>query len=157
MSAEVNWDAIGAIAEMLGALGVIATLLYLATQIRQSKKLLDDNARFAAHAARTQTYEDLGSVRKMLAADPELASIWSMGCAGESLDVDEAFRFDIVAEHYGKAHAQVLYRRELHPELSDSLMEALAQFITGNPGFRDYWNRHVPESSSIRKAVRECR
>ena len=52
----MDWDAVGAIAEMFGAFGVIATLLYLATQIRQSKKLLDDDARFAAHAARTSTH-----------------------------------------------------------------------------------------------------
>ncbi len=30
----MNWDAIGAIAELLGAVGVIASLIYLATQIR---------------------------------------------------------------------------------------------------------------------------
>ena len=32
----MNWDALGAIAETLGALGVIATLVYLATQIRHN-------------------------------------------------------------------------------------------------------------------------
>jgi hypothetical protein len=30
----MNWDAIGAIAELLGAIGVIASLVYLAGQIR---------------------------------------------------------------------------------------------------------------------------
>ena len=30
----MNWDAIGAIAELLGAIGVIASLLYLARQMR---------------------------------------------------------------------------------------------------------------------------
>jgi hypothetical protein len=32
----MNWEAFGAIAEMLGALGVVATLVYLASQIRQN-------------------------------------------------------------------------------------------------------------------------
>jgi hypothetical protein len=32
----MNWDAIGAVAELLGAIGVIASLVYLAVQIRQS-------------------------------------------------------------------------------------------------------------------------
>ncbi len=32
----MNWDAIGAIAELLGAIGVIGSLVYLATQIRQN-------------------------------------------------------------------------------------------------------------------------
>ena len=34
----MNWDAIGAIAESIGALGVIASLIYLATQIRQNSR-----------------------------------------------------------------------------------------------------------------------
>ena len=34
----MNWDAIGAIAELLGAIGVIASLVYLAGQIRQSRE-----------------------------------------------------------------------------------------------------------------------
>ncbi len=32
----MNWDAIGAIGELVGAVGVIATLGYLAVQIRQN-------------------------------------------------------------------------------------------------------------------------
>jgi hypothetical protein len=34
----MNWEAIGAVAEILGAAGVILTLLYLATQIRESRR-----------------------------------------------------------------------------------------------------------------------
>ena len=32
----INWDAIGAIAEILGSIAVFATLLYLAAQVRQT-------------------------------------------------------------------------------------------------------------------------
>jgi hypothetical protein len=35
----MNWEAVGAIGEVAGAIGVIATLLYLATQIRQATRL----------------------------------------------------------------------------------------------------------------------
>lgn len=35
----MNWDAIGATAEILGALAVLATLVYLSLQIHQSNKL----------------------------------------------------------------------------------------------------------------------
>ena len=34
----MNWEAIGAIAEVAGAIGVIATLVYLAIQIRESNR-----------------------------------------------------------------------------------------------------------------------
>ena len=35
----MNWDALGAIAELLGASAVVATLVYLAVQIRQTKEI----------------------------------------------------------------------------------------------------------------------
>lgn len=35
----MNWDALGAIAELIGAIAVVLTLLYLAVQIRQSNRL----------------------------------------------------------------------------------------------------------------------
>ncbi len=34
----MNWDAVGAIAESAGALGVIVSLIYLALQVRQNTK-----------------------------------------------------------------------------------------------------------------------
>jgi hypothetical protein len=37
---SVNWEAIGAIANLLAAMGVIATLKYLSIQIRQSNDQL---------------------------------------------------------------------------------------------------------------------
>ena len=36
----MNWEALGAIAELLGALGVIATVVYLAVQIRHNTTAL---------------------------------------------------------------------------------------------------------------------
>lgn len=35
----MNWNAVGAIAEVLGAVGVIVSLLYLAIQVRQGTKV----------------------------------------------------------------------------------------------------------------------
>jgi hypothetical protein len=50
----MNWDAIGAIAELLGAIGVIASLIYLATQIRQSREQMFENTR----ALQAGTHQD---------------------------------------------------------------------------------------------------
>jgi hypothetical protein len=37
----MNWDALGAIAEVMGALAVLATLIYLSVQIRQIARSQD--------------------------------------------------------------------------------------------------------------------
>ena len=39
----MNWEAIGAVAETVGALGVLATLVYLSIQIRSSAREMRDN------------------------------------------------------------------------------------------------------------------
>ena len=36
----MNWEAIGAIGELLGALAVVVSLLYLAVQIRQNSRIV---------------------------------------------------------------------------------------------------------------------
>jgi hypothetical protein len=41
MSPEMSWEALGAIAEAVGAAGVIVTLVYLAVQIRAGDSLID--------------------------------------------------------------------------------------------------------------------
>ena len=42
----MNWDALGAIAELLGAIAVFSTLAYLAVQVRQSNIVAREQAHF---------------------------------------------------------------------------------------------------------------
>jgi hypothetical protein len=50
----MNWEAIGAIGEVVGAAGVVATLLYLAVQVRLSRQATDPTPR--STAPRPQPY-----------------------------------------------------------------------------------------------------
>lgn len=54
----MNWDALGAIAELLGAIAVFLTLAYLTIQVRQNSVALDLQNQFSAAQimqARTDT------------------------------------------------------------------------------------------------------
>lgn len=51
---ELNWDAVGAIAESLGVVAVLLTLAYLAVQIRQNAQSLDRQS----DIARAQTQQN---------------------------------------------------------------------------------------------------
>ena len=46
---SLNWDAIGAIAELLGAVGVIASVLYLAVQIRSNTRSQESTVQHSLH------------------------------------------------------------------------------------------------------------
>jgi len=58
----MNWEAIGAIGEVGGAVAVIATVIYLARQIRQNTSALRSTATQAAHdqAAKTKVFVKAG-------------------------------------------------------------------------------------------------
>ena len=54
----MNWDALGAIAELLGSIAVFLTLAYLAIQVRQNSRALEEQNKFSAAQimqARTDT------------------------------------------------------------------------------------------------------
>ena len=51
---EVNWDAVGALAELAGAVGVVLTLVYLSAQIRQNTRSMDESRRLAI----AQTFQE---------------------------------------------------------------------------------------------------
>jgi len=77
--------------EFLGGIGVIASLIYLAGQIRQNSRLLRS-------ASAGVTMEATNAVSSMLAQDANLARIYWSGLADRSsLDLSERERFDPVA------------------------------------------------------------
>ena len=43
----MNWEALGAISELLGAIGVVVTLLYLSRQINRNSKQLEGSSTIA--------------------------------------------------------------------------------------------------------------
>jgi hypothetical protein len=68
----LNWEAIGAIGEVVGGVAVIATLLYLAVQIRQ-------NAQSVRNAASLSINEGLAEINRRVSNDPEFAELWLRG------------------------------------------------------------------------------
>ena len=55
----MNWDALGAIAELLGAIAVFLTLAYLAIQVKQNARALEEQNKFSAAQimqAKTDTF-----------------------------------------------------------------------------------------------------
>lgn len=120
----MNWEAIGAIGEIGGALGVIITLAYLSVQLRQNTKA----SRLAAIQAAS---ENSSRFSEMLASDAELSElVWRGLRAPDSLDASEKRRFI--------AALNVFVRREsvafhLHKEgiMPEELWEARRGALTG--------------------------
>ena len=141
----MNWDAIGAIAETLGAVGVIASLVYLATQIRTSRDQMAENTR----ALRAGTYQQFQTeLRHSFSVDaPGMDSIVRRGLAdSSSLDEADAFRLDFwisgVMHAYDNAYYQ--YRVGLLDEDRWQMhFSGLRQTLIRYPGVRQWWTAAV--------------
>ena len=64
----MNWDAIGAIGEILGAIAVLLTLFYLARQIQQSNKI-------ALIAASNESFSNYASLNELYINNPRILEL----------------------------------------------------------------------------------
>jgi hypothetical protein len=131
----MNWDAIGALADMAGAIGVILSLLYLGVQIRNQSK----QSRLESVSESTRQWND---ILADTANNRELCSIWIRGLeAFDQLDREERAQFSSqlgrvcrvvegLFEHYQEDR--------LKPDTWDAISRTLMDFAA-YPGFKDWW------------------
>jgi hypothetical protein len=95
----MNWDAIGAVAELLRAIGVIAviaSLVYLATQIRQSREQMRQNTRALRAGAYQQASDSLSGGIDIAVSTPGFAQIFLSATANfEGLGEGDAFHYSL--------------------------------------------------------------
>ena len=86
----MNWDAVAAIGEIVGAIAVVATLAYLAQQTRQSNRLARANAVLSLQS-------EMRAHRGQVAFDPELSRIIAKVEAdiGDELSEMDLFRLRV--------------------------------------------------------------
>ena len=94
----MDWNAIGAIGEVVGAAGVIASLIYLSLQIRRS----DQTTRAESLRSLLDGWRNTGI---HLFMTPDLADLFAKGLTDfEQLDASEKRRFHyLVAENLFRA------------------------------------------------------
>jgi hypothetical protein len=71
----MSWDAIGAVGDFVGGLGVIVSLLYLATQVHHSARVTEENTREVGAAAREAIFGSFSRWRAMV-VDEQLSRIF---------------------------------------------------------------------------------
>ena len=89
----MDWTAASAIAEIVGAIAVVASLIYIATQIRQNSDLLRQNIEIARSTIIHETSAMYVGMHAQIAQNEELADIYRRGMDNESLDETEQVRY----------------------------------------------------------------
>ena len=131
----MNWEAINAIAQAIGAFGVVASLWYLGVQVHRS-------TRVAKIAAQDSAASALRDVTKPYMENAELARIWQVGLENLSaLTPEDQSRFFHASYQFLKAfetiHTHYVYGL-LDLELWEGWRELLRHYIA-SPGMGHYW------------------
>jgi len=131
----MNWEMISAIGQMLGAIGVIISIVYLAAQIRNQSK---ESQRGAMNVLTTH-WSDLN---RTLVENPEIAVLWLRALRSfDDLDAKSKLRF---GAHLGRflRFADSLYLNFLDGTLDRRLWRGYERTIADTvayPGFQSWW------------------
>ena len=99
----MDWDALGAIGELVGAAGVIATLAYLSIQIRNSANV--DRAHIRANLT--------AASHELIRLGVENAEILVKASDGSSLDAEERFKLLQINRFAFRSYENYAYQHTL--------------------------------------------
>ena len=132
----MNWAALGAIGEIIGAGAVVVSLLYLAGQVR-------DNSRQMRHAAAQAVLDKLNGLIGQLAFTAGAGDVWTRGLSGlEALrDDEEMVRFSSMLLQAFWAYEEVYHYREagLIEDWAWTHARAPIDHFMRTPGFQQWW------------------
>jgi hypothetical protein len=132
----MNWDALGAIGEIIGAAGVIVSLLYLASQVR-------NNSRQLRHSSAQAVLDKLNGLIGQLAFTAGAGDVWTRGLSGleELREDEELVRFSSMMLQAFWAYEEVLHYREagVIEEWAWTHAKAPVEHFMRTPGFQQWW------------------
>ncbi|MBT8145885.1 MAG: hypothetical protein KJN90_03480 [Gammaproteobacteria bacterium] len=116
----MNWEAIGAIGEIVGALAIVATLLYLAQQTKANAAALRANAAWDAEKV-------FADINHSIAKDPEFTAL-----------LDRAIMPNASEDDFSKTELS-----QVHYQIRSTLQNMQAQHALWKEGALsdEYWER----------------
>ena len=134
----MNWDALGALAELAGAIGVIASLLYVAKQVRTGNRASSVQAKLET----TRFMTDYGD---LLLQNPELDEILTRGIKSYSaLPENERRQFVHLAlkAFWFFSAGYFQYRQKTLSESDWHELRAIMYYWLQEEGTREWWEIH---------------
>jgi hypothetical protein len=146
----MNWDAIGAVGETVGAAAVFLTLAYLALQIRQ-------NTKATQASAVNSSITEVNRVRQALFESEEVVVIYESGMADpQKLSKTERTRFRLIMHTVLLSEANI-HSQAVFAKLSESTWDTQRHVLTrivATPGGRWFWRNYGREfEKSFRQEV----
>jgi hypothetical protein len=139
---------LGNIGEFVGAIGVVATLVYLAIQVRHSAVLMENNSEAIretsnlAKAAAVDRYSDAVSRwRGRLIESEDVARLWQAALDGEHLEGVERLRLQNLMIDWMNTYRSNFNRARVvkNEGLARQAIMSVVPFINSSPVIREFW------------------
>ena len=133
----MNWDAIGAVGELAGALAVLITLIYLAVQLRQ-------NTNLASGAAQREVMASFQLNLDRVRTNPQL--VQKVLAQFDSLSLAEQLEFTMIINQFVNHLEQPLrmLNRGLETQDTVDVYGDICMAILQEPGGLELWERTKP-------------
>ena len=146
----MNWSAVSGIADVVSALGVIGSLIYVGIQIKKNTlETRRANARATSH--------DHGAAIQGISQDEMLCEIILKGFDNlASLSTTERYRFDLTTlvwlQAIGQAFADI--RQHDYPDDMEETYQVMVPGVLNTPGGLEWWKSRKPWfSTAFQKEV----
>jgi hypothetical protein len=131
----VNWDAIGAIGQIVGALAVVISLIYLASEVRR-------NTRATQLAAMRSMHDAFNRWIQQISGNPDLSELYYRGIHDfDSLEGAEFVRFSTLMNQLFRT-VEEMYYLQAAGHLAKGLWhgwEAAHREFNAYPGVQAWW------------------
>ena len=138
----MNWEALGAIGEIIGAAAVLATLFYLAAQLKMQSRQLEKSNDHARAQTSVQINDQVMNFIDILMRDKEFVKIYLKGLSNQPLDEIEVVQFSyFIVRMAGLTESNVTAAKAGVSFEGDYDLE----FLYGNPFMHKLINTEVGE------------
>ena len=131
----MNWEAMGALSEMIGAIAVVITLVYLAIQIRQNTRAI----RLDTGHDVAEEYRDIFA---LMAQDKDLAELVNKAATSpDSITGADKVRYYALNSNFVRAveNAYFQFNEQALDRKHWSGMKRMLTDYAQLPAFREYW------------------
>lgn len=144
---------LGNLGEFVGAIGVVATLIYVAIQVRHSAELLKinnaaikENTRLERAAAIERHSDAVSRWRGKLIESEAVARLWQSAIDGDQLDGVERVRWENLMIDWINTYRSNFYRAKAVGDegLARQAVMGVVPLINQSPVIREFWLESRP-------------
>lgn len=134
----MTWDAAGALGEIIGALAVVISVIYLAVQIRGQT----DQAKLTATR---EISNQLDAILDSIIENPEISGLYLSACQDfEGLSNDERIKATFLFQRFARVYEQQwihIEKGHVDPAFFESIEKTFFEWLTF-PGVQQWWGRN---------------